>query len=66
MTLSSGGSELQDSAFGYFITACIVILLAIMSYLILPKMVRPQSTNRTYIFSWFSSFLVLFIHKVFV
>ncbi|CAG6016673.1 unnamed protein product [Menidia menidia] len=32
------GSELQDSAFGYFITACVVILLAIMSYLTLPKM----------------------------
>uniref|UniRef100_A0AAX7TAV6 Solute carrier family 29 member 1a n=1 Tax=Astatotilapia calliptera TaxID=8154 RepID=A0AAX7TAV6_ASTCA len=61
----ASGSELQDSAFGYFITACIVILLAIMSYLILPKMVRPQSINRTYNFSWFSSFLVLFIHKVF-
>lgn len=32
------GSELQDSAFGYFITACVVILLAIMSYFLLPKM----------------------------
>ncbi|XP_017558150.1 equilibrative nucleoside transporter 1a [Pygocentrus nattereri] len=32
------GSALQDSAFGYFITACVVILLAIMSYFILPKM----------------------------
>ncbi|KAG7228560.1 hypothetical protein INR49_007734 [Caranx melampygus] len=32
------GSALQDSAFGYFITACVVILLAIMSYLALPKM----------------------------
>ncbi|XP_041866593.1 equilibrative nucleoside transporter 1-like [Melanotaenia boesemani] len=32
------GSKLQDSAFGYFITACVVILLAIMSYLTLPKM----------------------------
>ncbi|KAI4886486.1 hypothetical protein NFI96_024854 [Prochilodus magdalenae] len=32
------GSELQDSAFGYFITACVVILLAIMSYFVLPKM----------------------------
>uniref|UniRef100_A0A3P8UVN9 Solute carrier family 29 member 1a n=1 Tax=Cynoglossus semilaevis TaxID=244447 RepID=A0A3P8UVN9_CYNSE len=32
------GSELQDSAFGYFITACVVILLAIMSYLVLPRM----------------------------
>lgn len=34
----ASGSELQDSAFGYFITACVVILLAIMSYLTLPKM----------------------------
>lgn len=32
------GSELQDSAFGYFITACVVILLAIVSYHALPKM----------------------------
>ncbi|XP_072532907.1 equilibrative nucleoside transporter 1a [Salminus brasiliensis] len=32
------GSELQDSAFGYFITACVVILLAIISYHLLPKM----------------------------
>lgn len=34
----ASGSELQDSAFGYFITACVVILLAIVSYLALPKM----------------------------
>ncbi|XP_020777227.1 equilibrative nucleoside transporter 1 isoform X1 [Boleophthalmus pectinirostris] len=34
----ASGSELQDSAFGYFITACAVILLAIMSYFVLPKM----------------------------
>ncbi|XP_076829883.1 equilibrative nucleoside transporter 1a [Brachyhypopomus gauderio] len=32
------GSELQASAFGYFITACVVILLAIVSYIALPKM----------------------------
>lgn len=32
------GSALQDSAFGYFITACVVILMAIMSYLTLPRM----------------------------
>uniref|UniRef100_A0A8C9SGP1 Solute carrier family 29 member 1 (Augustine blood group) n=1 Tax=Scleropages formosus TaxID=113540 RepID=A0A8C9SGP1_SCLFO len=34
----ASGSELQDSSFGYFITACLVILLAIASYLTLPKM----------------------------
>uniref|UniRef100_A0A3Q1BSW0 Solute carrier family 29 member 1a n=1 Tax=Amphiprion ocellaris TaxID=80972 RepID=A0A3Q1BSW0_AMPOC len=38
----ASGSRLQDSAFGYFITACVVILLAISSYLTLPKMVRPH------------------------
>ncbi|XP_056617083.1 equilibrative nucleoside transporter 1a [Triplophysa dalaica] len=32
------GSALQDSAFGYFITACVVILLAIVSYFALPRM----------------------------
>ncbi|XP_044071015.1 equilibrative nucleoside transporter 1-like isoform X2 [Siniperca chuatsi] len=34
----ASGSALQDSAFGYFITACVVILLAIVSYLTLPRM----------------------------
>ncbi|XP_076015081.1 equilibrative nucleoside transporter 1-like [Genypterus blacodes] len=34
----ASGSALQDSAFGYFITACVFILLAIASYLALPKM----------------------------
>ncbi|KTF88840.1 hypothetical protein cypCar_00025434 [Cyprinus carpio] len=34
----ASGSELQASAFGYFITACVVILLAIVSYFALPKM----------------------------
>ncbi|XP_077586395.1 equilibrative nucleoside transporter 1-like [Stigmatopora nigra] len=34
----ASGSALQDSAFGYFITACFVILIAIISYLALPKM----------------------------
>uniref|UniRef100_A0A8C6UWV5 Solute carrier family 29 member 1a n=1 Tax=Neogobius melanostomus TaxID=47308 RepID=A0A8C6UWV5_9GOBI len=35
-------SALQDSAFGYFITACAVILVAIMSYVVLPKMVNDN------------------------
>ncbi|XP_043916733.1 equilibrative nucleoside transporter 1 isoform X2 [Protopterus annectens] len=34
----ASGSDLEDSAFGYFITACVVILLAIMSYFALPKL----------------------------
>uniref|UniRef100_A0A6Q2ZC88 Solute carrier family 29 member 1a n=1 Tax=Esox lucius TaxID=8010 RepID=A0A6Q2ZC88_ESOLU len=34
----ASGSAIQDSAFGYFITACVVIFLAILSYLILPRM----------------------------
>nr|XP_046257543.1 equilibrative nucleoside transporter 1-like [Scatophagus argus]XP_046257544.1 equilibrative nucleoside transporter 1-like [Scatophagus argus]XP_046257545.1 equilibrative nucleoside transporter 1-like [Scatophagus argus]XP_046257547.1 equilibrative nucleoside transporter 1-like [Scatophagus argus]XP_046257548.1 equilibrative nucleoside transporter 1-like [Scatophagus argus]XP_046257549.1 equilibrative nucleoside transporter 1-like [Scatophagus argus] len=34
----ASGAALKDSAFGYFITACVVILLAIMSYIILPRM----------------------------
>ncbi|KAG7492982.1 hypothetical protein MATL_G00019910 [Megalops atlanticus] len=34
----ASGSELQDSAFGYFITACAVILVAIFSYVLLPRM----------------------------
>ncbi|KAI5611549.1 equilibrative nucleoside transporter 1 [Silurus asotus] len=34
----ASGSTLQDSAFGYFIMACVVILLAIVSYILLPRM----------------------------
>lgn len=41
LLLCSAGSDLEDGAFGYFITACFVILLAIGSYIALPKMVSP-------------------------
>ncbi|KAF7645020.1 hypothetical protein LDENG_00211640, partial [Lucifuga dentata] len=34
----TSGSELQDAAFGYFITACVVIFLSILSYIMLPKL----------------------------
>ncbi|KAM5125525.1 equilibrative nucleoside transporter 1 isoform 1-T4 [Mantella aurantiaca] len=34
----ASGSAMEDSAFGYFITACVVILLALLSYLVLPKL----------------------------
>lgn len=34
----ASGSAIQDSAFGYFITACVVIALAIASYVALPKL----------------------------
>ncbi|XP_077138059.1 equilibrative nucleoside transporter 1 isoform X2 [Ranitomeya variabilis] len=34
----ASGSALEDSAFGYFITACAVILLALLSYLALNKL----------------------------
>ncbi|XP_051957243.1 equilibrative nucleoside transporter 1-like [Xyrauchen texanus] len=34
----ASGSAMQDSAFGYFITACAVIALAIASYVALPKL----------------------------
>ncbi|KAJ8361362.1 hypothetical protein SKAU_G00178870 [Synaphobranchus kaupii] len=36
----ASGSPRKDSAFGYFTTACVVILLAIASYLALPKLRR--------------------------
>lgn len=42
MFIFPGGSALKDSAFGYFITACVVIVLAIVAYVALPKMVRPD------------------------
>ncbi|XP_068177980.1 equilibrative nucleoside transporter 1-like isoform X3 [Antennarius striatus] len=44
-----GGSRLHDAAFGYFITACVVIFLAILSYILLPKLEFfrfYQETNR--------------------
>ncbi|XP_059189401.1 equilibrative nucleoside transporter 1-like isoform X2 [Centropristis striata] len=34
----ASGSELQDAAFGYFITACVVIFLSVLSYILLPKL----------------------------
>ncbi|XP_041790070.1 equilibrative nucleoside transporter 1-like [Chelmon rostratus] len=34
----TSGSELQDAAFGYFITACAVIFLSVLSYVLLPKL----------------------------
>ncbi|KAM8841840.1 equilibrative nucleoside transporter 1-like isoform 1-T2 [Synchiropus picturatus] len=34
----ASGSELHDAAFGYFLTACAVILLSVISYLLLPKL----------------------------
>ncbi|XP_069570675.1 equilibrative nucleoside transporter 1-like isoform X3 [Brachyistius frenatus] len=34
----TSGSELRDAAFGYFITACAVIFLSALSYILLPKM----------------------------
>ncbi|XP_075060589.1 equilibrative nucleoside transporter 1 [Mixophyes fleayi] len=34
----ASGSSLEDSAFGYFITACAVVLLALLSYLALGKL----------------------------
>ncbi|XP_069385738.1 equilibrative nucleoside transporter 1-like isoform X2 [Paralichthys olivaceus] len=32
------GSELHDAAFGYFITACVVISVSLLSYVLLPKL----------------------------
>lgn len=34
----ASGSAMEDSAFGYFITACVVILLALLSYFALNKL----------------------------
>ncbi|CAL8334326.1 unnamed protein product [Lota lota] len=34
----ASGSAMDDTAFGYFITACVVIFLSILSYIALPKM----------------------------
>ncbi|KAM4594161.1 equilibrative nucleoside transporter 1-like [Fundulus diaphanus] len=34
----SSGSELESAAFGYFIVACVVVCLSILSYILLPKL----------------------------
>lgn len=34
----ASGSELQNAAFGYFITACFVIFLSVLSYILLPRL----------------------------
>ncbi|KAM4583888.1 equilibrative nucleoside transporter 1-like isoform 1-T1 [Odontesthes bonariensis] len=34
----ASGSDIQDAAFGYFITACGVIFLSVLSYVLLPKL----------------------------
>ncbi|KAG8428856.1 hypothetical protein GDO86_019149, partial [Hymenochirus boettgeri] len=36
----ASGSSLEDNAFGYFITACVVVLLALLSYMALIRLVR--------------------------
>uniref|UniRef100_A0A3B5LUS6 Solute carrier family 29 member 1b n=1 Tax=Xiphophorus couchianus TaxID=32473 RepID=A0A3B5LUS6_9TELE len=38
----ASGSELEDAAFGYFIVACVVIFLSILSYVLLPKLVKSN------------------------
>ncbi|XP_047221589.1 equilibrative nucleoside transporter 1-like isoform X3 [Girardinichthys multiradiatus] len=35
----ASGSELEDAAFGYFIVACVVVFLSILSYILLPKLI---------------------------
>uniref|UniRef100_A0A7N6FBB9 Solute carrier family 29 member 1b n=1 Tax=Anabas testudineus TaxID=64144 RepID=A0A7N6FBB9_ANATE len=44
----ASGSELHDAAFGYFITACFVIFLSIISYIVLPKLVTHTFTSHTF------------------
>uniref|UniRef100_A0A7N8Y6R1 Equilibrative nucleoside transporter 1-like n=1 Tax=Mastacembelus armatus TaxID=205130 RepID=A0A7N8Y6R1_9TELE len=55
----ASGSALTDSAFGYFITACVVILLAIVAYVLLPRMeffqyYMESNGNRTSLVSFVS------------
>nr|XP_040041470.1 equilibrative nucleoside transporter 1-like [Gasterosteus aculeatus aculeatus]XP_040041471.1 equilibrative nucleoside transporter 1-like [Gasterosteus aculeatus aculeatus] len=34
----ASGAKLEDAAFGYFITACFVVFLSVLSYILLPKL----------------------------
>lgn len=47
-----GGSELSESAFGYFITACGVIILTIICYLALPRLVSKRRKGRVGVGVW--------------
>uniref|UniRef100_A0A4W4HB58 Solute carrier family 29 member 1a n=1 Tax=Electrophorus electricus TaxID=8005 RepID=A0A4W4HB58_ELEEL len=67
------GSELQDSAFGYFITACVVILLAIVSYIALPKMATAvvsltgeETTHNISVFAIFKKIRVMALSVCFI
>ncbi|XP_068606843.1 equilibrative nucleoside transporter 1-like [Brachionichthys hirsutus] len=44
----ASGADLQDAAFGYFITACLAICLAILSYILLPKLEFFQFYQETH------------------
>uniref|UniRef100_A0A8C4DJR5 Equilibrative nucleoside transporter 1 n=1 Tax=Dicentrarchus labrax TaxID=13489 RepID=A0A8C4DJR5_DICLA len=57
----ASGSELQDAAFGYFITACGVIFLSVLSYILLPKLVTDTHTH-THI--WMLALLVCFTFTI--
>uniref|UniRef100_A0AAQ4Q685 Solute carrier family 29 member 1b n=1 Tax=Gasterosteus aculeatus aculeatus TaxID=481459 RepID=A0AAQ4Q685_GASAC len=35
----ASGAKLEDAAFGYFITACFVVFLSVLSYILLPKLI---------------------------
>uniref|UniRef100_A0A8C2ZAC5 Solute carrier family 29 member 1 (Augustine blood group) n=1 Tax=Cyclopterus lumpus TaxID=8103 RepID=A0A8C2ZAC5_CYCLU len=43
----ASGSELENAAFGYFITACFVIGLSVLSYVLLPKLVSTHTHTHT-------------------
>ncbi|TNM85609.1 hypothetical protein fugu_007880, partial [Takifugu bimaculatus] len=41
----ASGSDLHDSAFGSFLTACTVIFMCILLYVVLPKLVKQRNTH---------------------
>ncbi|KAH0518280.1 Heat shock cognate protein HSP 90-beta [Microtus ochrogaster] len=47
----ASGSERSESAFGYFITACVVVLLAIICYLALPRLISVLALSVCFIFT---------------
>lgn len=51
------GAQQPESYIGYFTTACVAILLAIFSYVLLPRMVRTPSCRESTSVSVFRGFL---------
>nr|XP_043873940.1 equilibrative nucleoside transporter 1-like isoform X2 [Solea senegalensis] len=47
----ASGSELHEAAFGYFITACVVVSLSLLSYVLLPRLIGLEGLGAKVVYS---------------